>query len=345
MELRVGSDFSGLDTAFWALRRLGIPFRHCFACDCERASLKVLNYLRPEVLYEDVRSRNISEMAEVDLFTFGPPCQSYSRQGNRAADSVELGQLGLYSVAYILHHKPRIALMEQVKDVVQSEFFQLVLNKLATAGYSLYSQILRTYDYGVPQARERVYLVALLNPVSEFSFPDPVPCCSARELIDVLPPERFQLIPDLGPAGVETKQRNVVQQLQLCIESGVNPYEIEVFVTSGASSSRSSWMAGRIQTITRSEALRGGYWSTTKGGFLNPTEVARFQGFPDNFLNYCSLDITDSQFCALLGNAMSFNVLLHLLPSLLRASGIVTNHQADQMIKIANAHHPRRAWA
>ena len=107
----------------------------------------MLNYLRPEVLYEDVRSRNISEMAEVDLFTFGPPCQSYSRQGNRAADSVELGQLGLYSVAYILHHKPRIALMEQVKDVVQSEFFQLVLNELATAGYSLYSQILRFYDY------------------------------------------------------------------------------------------------------------------------------------------------------------------------------------------------------
>ena len=123
MELRVGSDFSGLDTAYWALRRLRIPFRHVFACDCDRASLKVLQFLQPEAIYEDVRSRNIAEMPEVDLFTFGPPCQSYSRQGNRAGDSCELGQLGLFSLAYILHRKPRIALMEQVKDVVRSDFF------------------------------------------------------------------------------------------------------------------------------------------------------------------------------------------------------------------------------
>ena len=345
MVLRVGSDFSGLDTAYWALRRRGVPFRHVFACDCDGASLKVLRFLQPEVIYEDVRSRNVAEMPEVDIFTFGPPCQSYSRQGNRAQDSCEMGQLGIFSLAYILHCKPRIALMEQVKDVVHSGFFQLVLSQLANAGYNLYSQILKSSDYGVPQTRERVYLVALLNPVSEFTFPDPVPCCSATSLIDQLPPERFQMVPDIGPAGGETRQKNVLEQLQCCIESGVNPYEAPVFISSGASSSRCNYMVGQCMTITRTEALRQGFWCTTKGGFLEPHEVARFQGFPDNFLDWRSLGITDSHFCALLGNAMTFNVLLHLLPSLLRASGSVSNHQANQMIRTARAHHPRRAWA
>ena len=343
MTLRVGSDFSGLDTAYWALCRLGIPFRHVFACDCDKASLKVLRFLQPEVIYEDVRLRNIAEMPGVDLFTYGPPCQPYSPQGNRAGDSIEMGQLGLFSLAYILHHKPKITLMEQVKDVAQSDFFQLVLKELAKAGYSLYAQVLKSSDYGVPQARERIYLVALLDPVEEFSFPEPVPCCSASSLIDQLAPEQFQVAPDIGPAGGKTRQNNVLQQLQLCIDSGVNPYQEPVFVTSGASSSRCNYMVGLCMTITRSEAQRQGFWCTTKGGVLEPHEVARFQGFPDNFLDWRSLGIPDSQFCALLGNAMTFNVLLHLLPRLLRASGIVTTRQAASMIRIANAHHPRSA--
>lgn len=345
MPIRVGSDFSGLDTAYWALRRLQIPFRHVFACDCNGVSLKVLKWLQPEIVFPDVTSRDLASIPAVDLFTFGPPCQSYSRQGNRQGSACEQGQLGVFSLSYILHRRPKIALMEQVPDIEGSEFFTLVQQELNEAGYSLYWQVLKSCEYGVPQTRERMYLVALMDPAVEFSFPDARPCCSASSLIDKLPPDRFQVLPDIGPAGGLTRQKNVIQQLERCLaNSELNPFVTPVFVTSGASAQRSNFMVGMCMTITRSEALRQGYWCTMKGGFLEPHEVARFQGFPDGFLDWRNLGITDAQFCALLGNAMTFNVILHLLPRLLRASGFVTDVETARLISIANAHHPRRQW-
>ena len=345
MQLRIGSDFSGLDTAYWALRLLQVSFRHVFACDCDPASLKVLEFLKPEVLFRDVRTRSLVDMPPVDLFTFGPPCQPYSRLGNREGADCEMGQLGLFSLSYILYRRPRIVLMEQVPDVVGSDFFVLVLQQLTDAGYNLHSQIAKSWEYGVPQTRQRVYLVALLNPVAQFSFPDAISPCPATSLIDVLPGDQFQVLPEIGPAGGQTRQNNVSRLLERCIEErGVNPFITPVFVNSGASAQRANYSVNMMMTVTRTEAGRQGYWCTLKGGFLEPDELARFQGFPDGFLDWRRLGIRSSDYSALLGNAMTFNVILRLLPGLLMASGYVTDAQAARMIRMADTHHPRRRW-
>ncbi|CAJ1418007.1 unnamed protein product [Effrenium voratum] len=334
--IRLGSDFSGLDTPYWALQRLQVPCRHVFSCDCEPASLKVLHFLQPEIVYTDVRARNVQEAPDVDLFCFGPPCQSYSRQGKRQFDDCELGCLGLHSLAYIIYHKPRLILMEQVPDVVSSEFMKVMCKELQKAEYALHLSILKSYEYGAPQARERVYMVGILRQVGAFSFPSPVPCPPVSDFIDRLPASEFKAVPEEGPQGGTTRIVNVLRELEKCLEKDVNPFQAYVLITSGASQGRCNHMVGRVMTLTRSECMRQGYWCTVKGGFLSPEDMARLQGFWDGFLDWRSLTISDSQFGALLGNAMTLNVLLHLFPHMLRAAGLMTAGEFDEALQRAS---------
>ena len=143
-EVRLSSDFSGLDTVAWAFKYLGLPHRNVAACDINKASLQVLQHLEPEWLGSDVRQRQIDRMPPSDLHSFGAPCQSYSKSGKRARNECELGQLANYAIDYIEHHKPRMILMEQVPDIVSSEDYLLeLLARLSRSGYSVNMQVLK----------------------------------------------------------------------------------------------------------------------------------------------------------------------------------------------------------
>lgn len=159
--LRVGTDFSGLDVALFVLMRLGIGARHVFACDNRKAVRDFIQAAHsPTVMYEDITCRDIASTPAVDLYIFGPPCQTFSSAGSRSGTSDVRGQLWVFSLGYILHHKPSCVLFENVPLVATR--FKPVLNviseRLRHAGYLVEWKILNTRDFGLPQKRERVYL-------------------------------------------------------------------------------------------------------------------------------------------------------------------------------------------
>ena len=81
--LRVATDFSGIDTPLIALQKLHVPYHHLFSCDNSRVAQKVLKTCHnADTLYRDVRERDVANMAQVDLFVFGWPCQPFSTLGN-----------------------------------------------------------------------------------------------------------------------------------------------------------------------------------------------------------------------------------------------------------------------
>lgn len=341
-EVRLSSDFSGLDTVAWAFKYLGLPHRNVAACDINKASLQVLQHLEPEWLGSDVRQRQIDRMPPSDLHSFGAPCQSYSKSGKRARNECELGQLANYAIDYIEHHKPRMILMEQVPDIVSSEDYLLeLLARLSRSGYSVNMQVLKSSDYGLPQERCRLYVIGIQRPVVEFLFPPPIPCPPLLSFLDVLPASEFKVLPEKGPRGGSTRLDNVSRHLQACVEEGVNPFERSVIITSGCSASRCNRMVDRCMTITRTEAQRQGLWCSTKGGFLDFDEMARLQGFWTGFLPWQDLGIADPQFGGLLGNAMSLNVVLNLIPPLLRSAGFVTENEFRKLAERARRYHPK----
>ena len=109
----------------------------------------------------------------------GYPCPSYSVLGKKKGVQDPRGQIGLYGLEYICHHKPSCVVLENVKGLLQKkhqQFRQLIKDVLEKLGYTLRLKLHSTLDYGIPQSRQRVYIVALLKDaiVTRFHWPKKV---------------------------------------------------------------------------------------------------------------------------------------------------------------------------
>ncbi|CAE7607080.1 ngoBIM [Symbiodinium sp. CCMP2592] len=323
--MTLGTDFSGLETIAWALRTLRLGYRHLFGSDIEASSRKVMSHLGVEQIFEDINGRDVAGLPSSDIYCIGAPCQPFSRQGHGKGirDPGGRGVLLLQSLAYISIHKPRLVILEQVPQFLQdenhAELRDLTLSELEQH-YEVSVQILSSACFGVPQDRLRCYIVAVRQDCpGGFCFPKPVHCPRLEDFIDKLPEEEFAVLPKQGLA-----RESVQACLQPLVDRGVNVFNQAFLVTAGQSTrfAHASPM-GRACTITRSEAGRESYWCPFKGGFLSTREIARLQGFPDGLIAVRDLGISERQYRLMLGNAMTFTVVLRILPNALKASGLV----------------------
>jgi DNA (cytosine-5)-methyltransferase 1 len=117
----------------------------------------------------------------IDYIVGGPPCQSFSAAGRRAGGvagtSDTRGTLFWYYCRYVEHFKPKAFVFENVRGILSSNKgvdFKIICSSFEEVGYKLYWRILNAADYGVPQQRERVFLVGIRNDIDiEFRFPLP----------------------------------------------------------------------------------------------------------------------------------------------------------------------------
>jgi len=116
---------------------------------------------------------------EVDFIIGGPPCQSFSAAGRRAGGvcgtNDARGSLFEHYCRYINHFRPKGFLFENVRGLLQAnhgEDLEKITDAFSSLGYKLHFRVLDAADYGVPQHRERLIIVGLLQ--GEFLFPRPV---------------------------------------------------------------------------------------------------------------------------------------------------------------------------
>lgn len=128
--------------------------------------------------YGDVSLINPHELPDFDLFTYSFPCQDLSISGKQKGMSEGTRSGQLYECEKIISVKnPKYTLLENVKNLVGKKFkpdFDKWLEWLESQGYSNYWQVLNAKDYGVPQNRERVFVVSILGEDS-YEFPEPFP--------------------------------------------------------------------------------------------------------------------------------------------------------------------------
>jgi DNA (cytosine-5)-methyltransferase 1 len=187
MKLKVGSDFSGVGAFNQALMRLGINYQEVFACDMDKYSRQtfIQNYGEPSYFPENVYDREIPKES-LDIYMTSPPCQAFSLAGKRLGKEDERGILFFNSLEFIRVNKPRFFIFENVrgllshdkankKDKVGRTFQEWVdhlggksVNGIATmmpieesVPYHLHWKVLNAKKYGVPQNRERVFLVGI----------------------------------------------------------------------------------------------------------------------------------------------------------------------------------------
>ena len=163
MKLTVGSFFSGIGGFELGFEQAG--FKTVFQCEVNDFCQRVLQTKWPKVKkFTDIREINEKELPSADVWTGGFPCQdlSLARMGKR--DGLEGTKSGLFFEYARLIKKctPRIIVIENVAGLLssnQGKDFGIILNTLAELGYSTGWRVLNSKYFGVPQSRQRLYLV------------------------------------------------------------------------------------------------------------------------------------------------------------------------------------------
>ena len=142
--LRVFTTFSGYDSQCLALKKAGIPFELVGWSEIEKRAIDAHNILFPQYSdknYGDICKIDWSQVPDFDFFTYSSPCQSFSIAGLKQGGEEGSGT--------------KSSLLWECKKAIEIK-------------------VLNGADYGIPQARERVFLVSILNPEGDFEFPRPI---------------------------------------------------------------------------------------------------------------------------------------------------------------------------
>jgi len=181
--------FSGIGAFEKALDRLGINYELAGFSEIDKYAVK--SYCAIHGVDESMNLGDITKIDEtalpkdIDLITYGFPCQDISLAGKQKGLFNEDGtqtRSGLFfeALRIIEAAQPAIAIAENVKNLTSKKFsqqFRIVLDSLEAAGYNNYWQVLNAKDFGIPQNRERVFIVSIRKDIDTgaFKFPEGFP--------------------------------------------------------------------------------------------------------------------------------------------------------------------------
>ena len=207
--IKLLSLFSGIGAFEKALTNLGVQYEVVNYCEIDKYASKSYSAIHgiPESknLWDITKVDVLNLPKDIDLLTYGFPCQDISLAGKQKGMFNEDGTLtrsGLFFKALDIIEcvKPKIAIAENVKALTSKKFteeFKIVLDSLEKAGYHNYWQVLNAKDYGIPQNRERVFIVSIRKDIDHYMFEFPKPYILEKRLKDFLEPyvdEKYYLI-------------------------------------------------------------------------------------------------------------------------------------------------------
>jgi DNA (cytosine-5)-methyltransferase 1 len=202
--IKVGSDFSGVGAFNQALMRLGVEYTELFACDMDKYARQTFihNYGEPAYYPTNVYEREIPSES-LDIYMTSPPCQAFSLAGKRLGKDDKRGILFFNSHEFIQVNKPRYFIFENVKGLLSddggktfSEWCNMLGGKSVNGNpvifpfedsvpYHIYWKVLNAKHHGVPQNRERVFIIGIRDD-EDNTFRWPVEEHLTKRLKDVL---------------------------------------------------------------------------------------------------------------------------------------------------------------
>ena len=305
--MRLGSLFSGLGTAEIATKAVFANTKCIFACEIDkyaRASFEANTSC--EEFYKDVRDIDGTKYKDkIDLLIGGSPCQDFSIAGLRAGIAGDKGQL-LYEYLRVLKEaRPKYFIFENVKGILSAsngKAFNTLLEYVKELGYFLTYQILNTKDYGIPQNRERLYLVGSKEDLG-ISFKKPIKLTkSIKDFLDTdnnkYLNKPYELLPKpIGSSTIQVAKTDCSRENMGRVYSvdGASPCLLATAGTGGDN---------QVKVLIQDKIK-----------LLSPREYLRLQGFDDSY----KIVVSNSQMYKQAGNAMSLNVLTMVLESIKEA--------------------------
>lgn len=353
--LNVLSLFSGIGAFEKALERERVLFKVMNFCEIDKYAVKsycAIHGVSEKINLRDVSTVNTAELHDVNLITYGFPCQDISAAGHQKGFFDENGNVtrsGLFFAALkiIKDTKPEYAIAENVKALTSKKFtaeFATVLDSLEQAGYNNYYKVLNAKNFGIPQNRERVFIVSIRKDVDfKFTFPVGEPC--KLRMADLLENEvdpKFYLsdeqIKRIKTSSYHQNQRKIqskewcdtlcardwkdpkcvkVKQVFNIVDNNngfTNPQRGRVYDTDGLSPCLSTMQGGglepKILKIGNCHPSGTGCNDDFRIRKLTPLECWRLMGFDDeDFYKAQNAGISNSQLYKQAGNSIVVNVL------------------------------------
>lgn len=173
------SGILGLELGLW---RAGFAIRLAIDTDESAKKTVALNFPELDYLIKDVAKASASfvldrigaKKGEIDLLAGGLPCQAFSKSGLRKGLKDSRGQLFKHYIRLLKDLKPKAFIVENVRGILSTrkgQDFKEILDKFYETGYTIYWKVLNAANYGVPQFRQRLFLVGYKEQI-KFSFPE-----------------------------------------------------------------------------------------------------------------------------------------------------------------------------
>ena len=345
--IMVGTECSGMEPLPYVLKGLGLKgrFKMAFACEIDSRCRKLIQTThkracRPAVLLEDITKRRAKKLPRHDLYVAGFPCQPFSAMGSRRGISDVRGRIIFRIVKAITAKKTRAFILENVRGLVtqHKRTFALILEKLKSINDKAYivgNQVLNTRDHGLPQNRERVFIVGLLRSAlvaPRFRWPPPSTLqTSMRDILDPAP-RGFNIVSEehgFLERCAEGTARRLLDAFRQIEAAGYDRHSDTPVIIVDADGSKVHWMLGVSPCLTRTRAATG-FYIASRGRRMTLQEMLRLQGLPSRHILRHQGDVTDRQLGGMIGNAISVNVLERIVGRVLPACGLVRGALSDR---------------
>ncbi len=218
-----------------------------------------------------------------DILCAGFPCQAFSISGKQRGFEDSRGTLFFDVARIVKEKKPMVVFLENVKNFAthdNGKTLAIVQSTMEALGYTFYQSILNAVDYGIPQKRERIYIVCFRNDlhITDFSFPTPFKLMKHVEdfLLDDEKMVRHLYVErdDMQYNGkADDRYSNTPIRLGIVNKGGQGE---RIYSIKGIAITLSAYGGGVF-------AKTGGYLIDGKARRLHPRECARLMGFPDSY--------------------------------------------------------------
>ncbi|WP_040625301.1 DNA cytosine methyltransferase [Moraxella macacae] len=285
--------------------RLGFEqvFKHqiefVFASEFDKFAQQTYYANYGELPHGDITQIDVKDIPHHDIILAGFPCQAFSVAGLRKGFEDTRGTL-FFDVARIAkHHRPKLIFLENVKGFKNHDkgnTFKVVKRTLEDLGYRVYADILNAKNFGIPQNRERIYIIAILNEFNQDGAID------FNALKTIYKPSK---VGDILQTGVDKKYTISDklwaghQRRKLEHQKKGNGFGYSLF---NANSDYTSTISARYYKDGSEILIEQHNQNPRK---ITPKEASRLQGFPENF----KIVVSDVQAYKQFGNSVAVPVI------------------------------------
>ena len=196
--LTVGLDCAGLGSDLYGLKKMPHKFTKIslkFWSEEDKTKQALFKFLHSDIIsegetvhYPSMSNRSVKEMPTGDVYSWGPPCPPFSKQGSHKGPMDIRSQPLKLGVEYIAYKRPRVFIMEEVENFVNeyADLADQLLETLRSCQYTVKVHGMNTRGHGIPQNRSRVYItgVKLEGNIKAVNTPEEIEPFPFKQFID-----------------------------------------------------------------------------------------------------------------------------------------------------------------